>query len=87
MGDVGDVAIGLESSDAVSSWVDERSDAVWIELGFTKMFIEGIDGAFRIIMGTPCLEVDSAGEYTVELCPSALKSSSVSTNGSAGVLE
>lgn len=80
------MATGLESSDAVSSWLDERSEDVWIELGFICVFIDGIEGAFRMIMGTPCLE-DSAGEYTVELWPSALKSSSVSRSISAGILE
>lgn len=84
---VGDVAAGLDSNDAVSSWVDEWREAVWMDPGFTWVFIEVIDGALRMIAGIPCLELDSAGEYTAELCPSALKSSSVSLNGSAGALE
>lgn len=86
---VGDVAIGLLSNEAVSSCMEDCKEAVWIDVGFACLFNDGIEGAFRMIVGNVCFECESAGEYTVELCPSALNSSSDSAgtrfgNGGGG---
>jgi hypothetical protein len=50
--------------------VEDLSEAVWMEVVFTSVFIDVIEGALRMMVGVACLELDSAGEYTVELCSS-----------------